>query len=90
MACWIKGYRKHCEKDSFDIPLLSVLPVNLAGVVDFVVFALTFRLSDAASQGNVIKHGPCIGTNIHKHWSLEKKTTLKAIKDGAEITCEQL
>lgn len=44
-------------KKHFDIPFLSIVTVNLAGVIDFVVFALTFRLSNTPSHGDIIKHG---------------------------------
>ncbi len=39
-----------------NIPFLSILSVNLTGVIDLAVFALTFRLSDTPSHGNIIKH----------------------------------
>lgn len=56
----------YVDKNIFDIPFLSILSVNLTGVVDFVVFALTFRLSDTPSHGNIIKHSPCI-RDEHEH-----------------------
>lgn len=38
------------------VPFLYVLSVNLTGVIDLVMFALTFRLSNTPSHGNIIKH----------------------------------